>query len=231
MIYSEKWSVWFGGLVGNSCKDIPVHAHTHTQWKNLIALQCFKSSICLRDICVQARTPSHPQEKCTHTQQLTYDAITHKHKMGCDTHLTHTCSVVSARVPLLLPVLCVGFLLRLQLNSICHSEKKSECVRRRWGGGGGGGRVYMKSKVSKALVNAFICVSTSKGVFTDTRERAQQQGDLNVILTNINPMYHTVHISVFCINYFRSMIVDDMPSTQCCCRVQTSVDVLLYFCR
>lgn len=67
----------------------------------------------------------------------------------------------------------------------------------------------MESEGTRAHVNTFICVSTSKGVSTDTRERARQRGELNVILTNINFMYHTVRTPMFSISYYIYVIVDD----------------------
>lgn len=90
----DEWPCWIWWkcralLQVHSC---PCKINTHTDQyhkipvRNLISIQCSKSSISL----VLAQTPPHPQKKHTRTQQLTYDAITRVHKMGSDTHNSHT---------------------------------------------------------------------------------------------------------------------------------------------
>lgn len=126
-------------------------------------------------------------------------------KMDYDTNLHTRVGWCQPEFPALL-LLCVGFLLRLQLNSICHSEEKSDCETGWWGAGGWESYTW-RAKYQKHT-STHSSVSTSKGEFTDTRARARQRGDLNVILSIINLMYHIVH--TFSISYFRCIIVDDM---------------------
>lgn len=84
-----------------------------------------------------------------------------------------------------------------------ESETDGECNAKK-------NRVYMESEGTSAHSNTFICVSTSKDVFTAIGERARQRGELNVILTHRNLMYYTVHNPMLSISYFIYIIEDDM---------------------
>lgn len=78
-------------------------------------------------------------------------------------------------------LLCVGFLLRLLLNSICHSVEESETSA-----GLMKSRVYMTKRGTRAHVNTFIGVEPSKGVCTDSGG-----GQLGVIIYISGVIYCT----------------------------------------
>ncbi len=116
------------------------------------------------------------------TQKLTHGAITYIHEMGSDTN-THThADWCQPEFPALL-LLCVGFLLRLLLNSICHSEEERERERESESETGVGGvtkrkkyYIYGERRNKSTRQHIHLCVNFKGCIYRHQGESTTARG-------------------------------------------------------